>query len=174
MHNYLIIDLETTGLKPEEGDRIIEIAYIYLKKNKIKEIYNTLINCKKKISKKSFLTHKISYKMLKNKPKFSDIYHKLINKIKKSYLVAHNAKFDLKFLKNEFNLINLKIKMKAIDTLKIFKKIFPGKKNTLGKISERLKIKKKYKLHRALNDVFILYKIFEHIKYKQKKVARIS
>ncbi|MGX7582786.1 3'-5' exonuclease [Candidatus Vidania fulgoroideorum] len=175
MHNrYLIIDVETTGLYVEKGDRIIEIAYIYLKKGKVKKIFNTLIKSNKKISKNSYLINKIKNSMLKNKPRFIDIHKKLLRLIKKCYLVIHNAKFDIKFLKKEFEIIKIKVKFIVIDTLRIFRKIFPGKKNTLKKISERIGIKNNNLFHRALYDAILLYKIFVYLLNKQSMIAKIS
>ncbi|MGX7586173.1 3'-5' exonuclease [Candidatus Vidania fulgoroideorum] len=172
-NKYLIIDIETTGLNIDKGDRIIEIAYIYINNGKIKDIFNSLLKTKKNISLDSYKVHGIEKKMLSGKPKFSDISNKLIKLIKKCYLVAHNAKFDIKFLKNELNLIKKKITIKAIDTLRIAKKIFPGKKNSLKSLSKKIGIKT-VRFHRAIDDVKILYDIFMFFKNKQFSIAGVS
>lgn len=165
---YISLDTETTGLYPEKGDRIIEIACIKIKNNKItKKIFHKYINPERKISFQSFLIHKIPDKKLKEKPKFIQIYKSFKRFIKGSYLIIHNADFDKKFILNEFNIINKKIKLKIIDTLKIARKLFPRKKNSLEKLAERLNIKINQPLHNAKNDAITLAKIFISLKKNQ-------
>ncbi|MGX7589447.1 3'-5' exonuclease [Candidatus Vidania fulgoroideorum] len=171
MH-YIILDTETTGLNPKKGDRIIELAMIKVSNNKIKDIFHSYFKVDKKISKKSKKIHGIDEKKLKNKKSFKYKINKINNFIKNNILVSHNSKFDLKFLKNEYELIGIKRKFISIDTLKIFRKIYPGKKNTLIKICERLKIKIYKKMHSAINDAKILTKIFFFLKNPQKKIKR--
>lgn len=169
-NNITVIDTETTGLEPEKGDRIIEIACIRIKNDKIdNNFFHTYLNVNKKISKKAYTIHRIKKKFLKDKPKFEDIFEKLDKFIKNSIIIAHNAKFDLKFLKMEYLKIGIKKRFKFIDTLYIAKKIFPGKKNSLKKISKRLKINYK-KMHNALNDAKILAKVYLKLKNKQKQI----
>lgn len=174
MHKkYIIIDTETTGLNPEKGDRIIELAMIKVsKKNKILDKFHSFFNVEKKISKKSFKIHGIKNKFLKKKKYFYEKIKKINNFIKKSIFVSHNAKFDIKFLKKEYKLLNIRKKFLAIDTLKIAKKFFPGKKNTLKKVCERLKIKINIKMHSAINDARILMKVFFFFKNHQIVIKR--
>ncbi|MGX7582504.1 3'-5' exonuclease [Candidatus Vidania fulgoroideorum] len=172
MHNkYVILDTETTGLYPEKGDRIIEISMIKIYKNKILKKFHSFFNVKKKISKSSYKIHNIKNSFLKKKKYFHEKINLIDNFIKKSIIVSHNAKFDIKFLKKEYEYLKKKRKFYAIDTLKIVRKIFPGKKNTLKKICERFKIKK-LKMHSAINDAKILTKIFFYLKNNQYSIKR--
>ncbi|MGX7589309.1 3'-5' exonuclease [Candidatus Vidania fulgoroideorum] len=165
----VVIDTETTGLKKK--DRIIEIACLTIKKNKINDTFHTYLYNNRKISKESFKLHKIKKKKLKNKPEFKDVHKKLDKILKNNIIVAHNAKFDLKFLKREYAMIGKYRKFKYIDTLNMAKKIFPGKKNSIKNLSKRLKIKNYKKMHRAINDANILAKIYLKFKNIQKKFS---
>ncbi|WP_458659163.1 exonuclease domain-containing protein [Candidatus Vidania fulgoroideorum] len=170
----IVIDTETTGLNPEKGDRIIEIACVEIKKGKIINSFHSYLNVKKKIDKKAYKIHGIKKNFLKKKPYFKEIKKKLYKIIKNSIIVSHNANFDIKFIKNEYKILGEKINLKAIDTLKIARKMFPGKKNSLIKFCERLKIKIKKKMHSAINDAKILAQVFLFLKNNQIKIAKIS
>ncbi|MGX7577286.1 3'-5' exonuclease [Candidatus Vidania fulgoroideorum] len=170
MHNYVIIDTETTGLCLKT-DRIVELALIKLEKNKKIKIFHSFFNVKKKITKNAYKINKIKNSFLKKKKPFFKKIKTIDKFIKKSYLVSHNSKFDIGFLKKEYTLLGIKRKFLSIDTLKIFRKLYPGKKNTLKKVCERLKIKIKKKMHRALNDAKILLEVFVKLLNNQVKIS---
>lgn len=171
----IVIDTETTGLSIKKGDRIIELAMVEILKGKItgKEFHKFFF-VKKKISKKNFKIHKIKNSFLKKKKPFKNSYDLFEKFTKNSILIAHNAKFDAKFIKNELKIIKKKKKMIFIDTLKFFKKIFPGKKNRLKDIAKRFNFKNNFNLHNALNDARLLAGIIVSLINKQKNIAGIS
>ncbi len=181
MHRQIVLDIETTGInlidKPYIGHKIIEIGAIEIINKKITNNFLHLyINPKKKIEHKAYKIHGISNKFLINKPIFSEISEKLINFIKKSDLIIHNANFDIGFIENELKIINHKIKKinkicKIIDTLSIARKIFPGKKNDLNSLCQRYKINNSIrKKHGALIDAKLLANIFLNMTKKQIKI----
>ncbi|MGX7583075.1 exonuclease domain-containing protein [Candidatus Vidania fulgoroideorum] len=170
-NRFIVLDTETTGLSIKKGNRIIEIAIIEIINSEItgKE-FHSYFYVKKKISKKSYKIHKINNSFLKNKKKFSEKYKEMNKFMGNSIIIAHNAKFDSKFIKNEIKLIKKKKKMVFVDTLKIFRKIFPGKKNNLENISKRFGFKINFNLHNALNDARLLSRVIITLMRKQKKI----
>ncbi|MGX7589725.1 exonuclease domain-containing protein [Candidatus Vidania fulgoroideorum] len=157
---YLVLDTETTGLKPEKGDRIIELALVEIIKGRItgKE-FHSYFKTNVVISKRNYKIHGISNKFLLDKPWFIEKSKEILEFIKDSILIAHNAIFDAKFLLNEFRIIGRKIKLKLIDTLRIFRKIFPGKRNSLKFLCCKYKIDV-IKTHSALYDARALSMLF--------------
>ncbi len=181
MNRKIALDIETTGInmidKPYIGHKIIEIGAIEIINRKItKNILHIYINPKRKIDDKAYKIHGISNEKLKNKPEFYEISEKIINFIKNSELIIHNANFDINFIEYELSLMNNKIKKinnicKITDTLSIARKIFPGKKNDLNSLCQRYKISTiNRKKHGALIDSILLAKIFLNMTIKKNKI----
>ncbi|QSW38028.1 DNA polymerase III subunit epsilon [Candidatus Vidania fulgoroideae] len=170
---FLVLDTETTGLKPDRGDRIIEIALIEIFKGRITgNRFHSYFNTNVIITKKNYRIHGISNKFLLKKPKFMEKSEEILSFIGDSILVAHNALFDAKFLLNEYKIIGKKIKLKIIDTLRIFRKIFPGKRNNLKFLCDRYGIKI-IKKHSALYDASSLALLFIEL-LKSKKLNKLQ
>ncbi len=181
MHRQIVLDIETTGMnlidKPYIGHKIIEIGAIEIINKKItKNFLHLYINPKKKIEYQAYKIHGITNKFLNKKPIFSEISEQLINFIKKTDLIIHNANFDIGFIEYELKIINHKIKKinqicNVIDTLSIARKIFPGKKNDLNSLCQRYKINNSIrKKHGALIDAKLLANIFLNMTKKQTKI----
>ena len=166
---YSIIDIETTGGKFNE-ERITEIAIFKIddKGNTIK--YHKLINPQKKIQPFVKKLTGISNEMLIDKPIFSDLAVEIDEFTKGSIFVAHNASFDYRVLKKEFDRINKKFRRKTLCTIELSKKVFPGKKSySLGKLVSSLGIDIKNR-HRADGDAEATLHLFKKIsKYLKKK-----
>ncbi|WDI79276.1 exonuclease domain-containing protein [Candidatus Vidania fulgoroideae] len=169
MKRFISLDTETTGLDIK-NDRIIEISCNEIINFRITgKKFHSYIKTDREINKEAYKIHKINKKILINKPIFKKISKKIIKIIKKSKVIIHNVNFDYKILKEEFKRIGKKIKFKTIDTLKIARKKFPGKKNSLTYLCKRFKIKKKKK-HSALQDSINLAKVFILMSSKQRKI----
>ncbi|MGX7577149.1 exonuclease domain-containing protein [Candidatus Vidania fulgoroideorum] len=170
MHkNIVILDTETTGLSVKK-DRIIEIGCVKLKNFKIIDIFHSYFKVSKKISISSYKIHGITNNFLKNKKHFKYKYKSFLKFIKNNTLYSHNSKFDYSFLKKEFKILDKKINFKIKDTLRIVRKKFPGKKNSLDSLIKRFKLKRTLAKHNALEDALLLTKIFLIIKVKKKKI----
>ena len=127
--NEIILDTETTGLSPEKGDRILEIACIETKDLlPTKKIFHKLINPEQKVSDDAFKIHGYSLESLKNEKKFREIANEFLEFISGKKLIIHNAPFDISFLNNELKKINKKLidLENVIDTLEIARGKFPG------------------------------------------------
>ena len=101
----IVLDTETTGFEPSEGDRIVEIGAVELYNHlPTGRTYHQYINPKRNMPEAAFNVHGLSEEFLSDKPIFKDIAQEFIDFIKDSKLVIHNASFDMKFLNAELGL----------------------------------------------------------------------
>lgn len=107
---FVILDLETTGLKARFKDRIVEIGAIKMFKGEVVDRLDSLINPLRPLTLGAFNVNKIKHTMLENAPIFEKFSPKLLEFIKDSVIVAYNAPFDISFLEKEFNLLNIPAK----------------------------------------------------------------
>ena len=104
--NEIILDTETTGLSPEEGDRIVEIACIETKDLiPTKKVFYKLVNPEREISEEAFKIHGYSFKKLKKEKKFIEIVDEFLQLIDNKKLIIHNAPFDISFINSELTKI---------------------------------------------------------------------
>ena len=157
-------DTETTGLDFSTGDRVIEIGCVeILGREKSGNEFQSYINPEgKDISKEAQEITNISPEQLSEAPKFKDIADKFIDFIKGAELVIHNAEFDIGFINNELNKIkhplsDIRDICTVFDTLVHARKAFPGQRNNLDALSNRLGISGYDRTHHgALLDAQIL------------------
>ncbi|MCT4634764.1 MAG: DNA polymerase III subunit epsilon [Rickettsiales bacterium] len=167
MKREIILDTETTGLKPEEGHKLIEICAMEVVDGvKTGNIFHTYINPKRDVPEGAFKVHGISTEFLLDKKVFSEIAAEFVEFIKDSTLVIHNAKFDVGFLNYELKklghpLINLN---EVVDTLSLARRKFPGSPANLDALCKRFKISlSKRDKHGAIIDVELLYEVYLHL-----------
>lgn len=156
-------DTETTGLNPENGDRVIEIGCVEIIDRKITgNTYREIINPERLNSIESINITGLTDDILKDKPKFADISQGFIEFISDSRLIAHNANFDITFINYELSLLNIPpLTNEIVDSLQIAKTKFPGKKNNLDALCERLEIdNSKREKHGALLDAELLAEVY--------------
>ena len=96
---YVVFDLETTGLDPKDGNSIIEIGAVRVKNNQIIDRFDELINPGMKLSEEIIKITSITDEMLAGKPKEEEVVKKFIKQVGSDIMVAHNARFDMSFLK---------------------------------------------------------------------------
>lgn len=158
---FACLDTETTGLCPEEGGKICEVAVCVSKAGQPVEEFSTLVNPQMPMHPDVIAIHGITNEMVKNAPVFADILPKLLGILDGCVLVAHNADFDLKFLRYECEQCGMKFPdLPVIDTLKLAKKSGRFEKNRLGFIAGKLGISAAG-WHRAMADT----KMAEQILY---------
>lgn len=167
---YVIFDTETTGLYQEHGDRIIEIAGVRVRNGMItREYFDSMINPHRFMPEDSLRVHGIRLEDLQNSPPASEVIPKFLRFVGNDTLVAHNAEFDIAFLKSEMTRLFLDIKKLPIYlcTLELSKKRFPklGEYN-LDRLIEFLKIKTDRR-HRALDDVKATAKLFLSVYHEE-------
>ena len=160
----ICFDTETTGLDFSAGDRVIEIGCVeILGREKTGNEFQTYINPEgKEISQEAQEITNISPEQLNEAPKFKDIADKFIDFVKGAELVIHNAEFDVGFINNELKVMKHQISdirdvCTVFDTLVHARKVFPGQRNSLDALSNRLGISGYDRTHHgALLDAQIL------------------
>jgi DNA polymerase-3 subunit epsilon len=157
---YTIIDIETTGLSPER-EKITEIAvYVYDGKEIVDE-FVSLVNPERSIP--YFITRMtgITNEMVAEAPKFYEIAKKIIEITENRIFVAHNVEFDYGFIRAEFASLGYEFKRNKLCTVKLSKKILPGKRSySLGKLTSQLGIEINNR-HRAAGDALATVKLFD-------------
>ena len=160
----IVLDTETTGFEPNEGDRIVEIGAVELFNHlPTGRTYHQYINPKRNMPEAAFNVHGLSEEFLSDKPVFKDIVQEFIDFIKNSKLVIHNASFDMKFLNAELGWVNRPAlpMHQAIDTLAIARRKFPGSPASLDALCRRFGIDNSSRtLHGALLDSEILAEVY--------------
>lgn len=159
----ICFDTETTGLDPKSGDRITEIGCVEIVDRKITgNTYREIINPGRKNSIESIEITGLTDEILKDKPFFSEIVDSLLDFMKDSQLIAHNAGFDMAFLNNELALLGKEpMKNNVVDSLALAKVKFPGKKNNLDVLCERFNIDNSRRdKHGALLDAELLAEVY--------------
>ena len=158
----IFLDTETTGLSAANGDRVIEIGCVELINRKLtrnnKHFY---LNPERESHEDALKVHGITSEFLKDKPKFAEIVDELLDYCAGAEIIIHNAPFDLSFLNKELELIG-KPSFKGFvssvtDTLVMAKEIYPGKRNSLDALCDRLGVDNSGRtLHGALLDAELL------------------
>ncbi|KUF09579.1 DNA polymerase III subunit epsilon [Pseudoponticoccus marisrubri] len=160
----IVLDTETTGFEPEQGDRIVEIGAVELFNHvPTGKTYHQYINPERSMPQEAFAVHGLGDDFLRDKPVFRDIADELLTFIGTAKLVIHNAAFDVKFLNAELRWVN-KPPLPAdcaIDTLDIARRRFPGSPASLDALCRRFSIDNAARtLHGALLDSEILAEVY--------------
>ncbi len=162
----IVLDTETTGLSAENGDRIIEIGCVELLGRKLtgnnRHFY---LNPERDSHEDALKVHGISNEFLKDKPKFSVIADELLEYLRDAEIIIHNAPFDISFLNKELELIGRDpirhCVAKVTDSLMMAKELFPGKRNSLDALCDRLEVDNSGRtLHGALLDAELLADVY--------------
>lgn len=160
----IVLDTETTGFEPSQGDRIVEIGGVELLNHMpTGRTYHQYINPKRSMPKEAFAVHGLGDDFLKDKPLFEDIAQEFLDFVGDAKLVIHNAAFDMKFLNAELGWVKLPVLPweQAIDTLEIARRKFPGSPASLDALCRRFSIDNaKRTLHGALLDSEILAEVY--------------
>ena len=160
----IVLDTETTGLDPESGDRIVEIGAVELVNHMpTGRTYHQYINPERTMPQEAFEVHGLSDEFLADKPKFAAIAGEFMEFIGDSRLVIHNAAFDMKFLNAELKWAGFAPLPweRALDTLALARKKFPGAPASLDALCRRFGIDNSSRtLHGALLDSEILAEVY--------------
>jgi DNA polymerase III subunit epsilon len=162
----IILDTETTGLEPELGHRIIEIAGIELINRQFTgNDFHRYVNPGRDSDAAALEVHGITTDFLSDKPKFRDIAAELIEYLRGAELVIHNSAFDIAFINRELDLCGLApingCCAGIVDTLRMARDLHPGKRNGLDALCERYAINNSARtLHGALLDARLLAEVY--------------
>ena len=163
----VVLDTETTGLEFTQGHRIIEIGCVELYGRRLTgNTFHTFVNPERSIDVGALEVHGITEEALLGEPKFSDIADDLLELIRNSELIIHNADFDIGFINNELSLIDTNVShIEEIctiqDTLQLARHLHPGQRNSLDALCKRYDIDNSHrKLHGAMLDAEILVEVY--------------
>ncbi|MDQ6991883.1 MAG: DNA polymerase III subunit epsilon [Mariprofundus sp.] len=162
-----MLDTETTGLSPLNGDRMVEIGAIEVLNRKVlsgdKHVFHRYINPERRIPAEVVRIHGIDNAKVRDMPTFKEIAQEFLDFIKGSTLVIHNAPFDLGFIMNELQIHGLPNieQMPIIDTLDFARKKHPHQRNNLDALCDRYHIERGHReLHGALLDSELLAEVY--------------
>jgi DNA polymerase-3 subunit epsilon len=162
----IFLDTETTGLSADNGDRVIEIGCVELFNRKLtgnnKHFY---LNPGRDSHEEALKVHGITSEFLKDKPKFEAVADDLLEYLQDAEIIIHNAAFDVGFLNKELELIGRPLLKEYVasvtDTLVMAKEMFPGKRNSLNALCDRLGVDNSGRaLHGALLDAELLADVY--------------
>lgn len=160
----VVLDTETTGMDPTQGDRLVEIGCVELKNHlPTGRTLQIFINPERDIPAEATAVHGITNEFVADKPVFSQVYTEFVDFIGSSKLIIHNAEFDMKFLNWELkNIGHPGLKWsRVIDTLGMARKKFPGSPANLDALCRRFDIDNSSRTyHGALLDSELLAEVY--------------
>ena len=162
----LILDTETTGLEPNLGHRIIELAAVELvNRRPTGRTVHFYINPERDIDAGATDVHGLTWEMLRDKPRFADVADDFIEFARGAQWIIHNAPFDVAFIDEELKRLDLPstaaLATEVVDTLALARDSFPGKKNSLDALCERFGVAFAQRtLHGALLDAQLLAEVY--------------
>ncbi|WP_068030345.1 DNA polymerase III subunit epsilon [Rhodoplanes sp. Z2-YC6860] len=160
----IVFDTETTGLDPNQGDRLVEIGCIELvNRFPSGRTFHCYFNPERDMPEAAFNVHGLSVDFLKDKPLFAHKVEELIEFLGDAPLIAHNAMFDLGFLNAELGRAKKTVvsRERLIDTLMLARRKHPGGSNRLDDLCARYKIDNSKRVkHGALLDAELLAEVY--------------
>ncbi len=162
----IVLDTETTGLSAEGGDRIIEIGCVELLNRKLTgNNLHFYLNPERDSHEDALKVHGISNEFLRDKPKFAEVAAEILDYLRDAEIIIHNAAFDVGFLNKELERVGqsaFKTFVSGVtDTLAMAKEMFPGKRNSLDALCDRLGVDNSGRtLHGALLDAELLADVY--------------
>ena len=164
MKREIVLDTETTGLSPADGDRLVEIGCVELF-NRVEtgRTFHSYVNPGRAMPTEAEAVHGLGDRFLSDKPPFPEICEALLDFIGDSPLVAHNATFDFGFLNNELQLCGRPIvcMSRMVDTLVLARTRHPGAKHSLDALCTRFGVDRSLRIkHGALLDAQLLAQVY--------------
>ncbi len=160
-----VIDVETTGIAANAGDRVIELGIVRLEAGRITVEYQQLFDPGRRISPGIVAITGITEQMLAGQPRFGEQLDRITQILSGAILLGHNVGFDLSFLRMEFKRVGREMahgNLPVLDTLRIARRRFGRGGNSLGRLASRLGIGS-VGAHRALADARTTHQVFERL-----------
>lgn len=173
----IFLDTETTGLYPDQGHRVIEIAAVESMNRRLTgQNFHVYLNPEREIDLAAQEVHGITLDFLQDKPLFAEKAEDFCAFVQDAELIIHNAPFDVGFLNAELGRIGLQpvtqISAKITDTLKMAKDARPGQRNNLDALCKHFGIDNARRtLHGALLDAELLAEVYFSMTRGQDSLA---
>jgi single-stranded-DNA-specific exonuclease len=169
--DLIVVDVETTGLHPQI-DEICEIAAVRMRKFSRVEEFQTLARTSRPIPPAATAIHGITNEMCSSAPGPAEVIKKFLDFAGGSVIIAHNAEFDLSFIKNYARkYAGRTFGNRVIDTLTVSREFFPYRSHALGALASDLGLEG-FKGHRAMADVEVTIKVFQRLEQLRNKKIR--
>lgn len=160
----IVLDTETTGLDPLNGDRLVEIGCVEIfNRMPTGQTFHRYINPQREMSKEAFGVHGLSSEFLADKPAFAAIVDEFLAFVGDSPLVIHNASFDVGFINAELEKASRAPipRERLVDTLLLARRKHPGVSNRLDDLCSRYAIDNSHRTkHGALLDAELLAEVY--------------
>lgn len=163
MSRFAVLDLETTGLSPDQGDRVVEIAIIVLDENfRVVRMLDSLVHPCRRIPPYVASIHGISDAAVQEAPTFTQLIPELLDCLSDAtHLVAHNISFDLGFLRSEFSISGLAMpgSIQKICTMQLARRLRVARDAKLATVARALRIPTIANAHRAVIDAGVTARV---------------
>ena len=162
----IILDTETTGLSPRNGNRILEIGCVEVLNRQLSgKNLHFYINPERDSEEGALAVHGLTTEFLADKPTFKQIAAEFLDYVRGAQIIIHNAPFDVGFLDAELALLGLppfkEHVSDAVDSLQMAKELHPGRRNSLDALCDRYGISNAHRvLHGALLDAELLAEVY--------------
>ena len=166
MTRQIVLDTETTGLSADNGDRIIEIGCVELLNRRLTgNNLHFYLNPERDSHEDALRVHGLTTEFLSDKPKFAEVADEILTYLEGAELIIHNAAFDVGFLDRELERLRRPTLASFVgsvtDTLVMAKQLYPGKRNSLDALCDRLGVDNSGRtLHGALLDAELLADVY--------------
>ena len=180
MARQIVLDTETTGLSAAEGDRVIELGCVELLDRKLTgNNLHLYFNPDRESHEDALRVHGITTTFLADKPRFHEVAEQVREYLQGAELIIHNAPFDMGFLNMEFERLKLPklstMVSGVIDSLVMAKELFPGKRNSLDALCDRLEVDNSGReLHGALLDAELLADVYINMTRGQEQLLSVD
>ena len=162
----VVLDTETTGLRVEDGHRIIEIGCIELIDRRASgRRLHLYVNPEREVDEGAAQVHGFTWEMLQDKPRFAQIADEFLGFVDGAHVIIHNAPFDLGFLNAELDRLGQpsleSVVAQVTDSLKMARELHPGQRNSLDALCTRYGVANDHRvLHGALLDAELLSEVY--------------
>ncbi|MDY0308793.1 MAG: DNA polymerase III subunit epsilon [Castellaniella sp.] len=162
----IVLDTETTGLEPDQGHRVVELACVEILNRQVTNRHLHLyLNPDRDSDPEALRVHGLTTEFLSGHPRFPEVAQQLVDFVRDAEVIIHNAAFDVKFLNAELQRAQLppftELCAKITDSLLVAREMFPGKRNNLDALCERFGISNAHRtLHGALLDSELLGEVW--------------
>jgi DNA polymerase-3 subunit epsilon len=160
---FTVVDVETTGLDPNGGHRICEVALLRYRLGRVADTFESLVNPQRPISAGASVVNRLTDWHVADAPVFGQVAERVRLAMEDSVLVAHNAAFDLGFLAAEWRRLSWSPRLGfTVDTLRLARSRYAFRRNSLSDLARSLGVRSDI-VHRAMGDVWTTARVFERM-----------